>query len=74
MTRQQPPVKGVNEAGREIELLPWQAEVVAKILDWHQNGSSHLLPRMGPRSGKTVVMATVLHELSKQGVLNGGVV
>lgn len=56
-------MKGVDGQGRPCELTAQQEAVVRCLLAWHQDGIQAALPSMGKGSGKTVIMATVVHYL-----------
>lgn len=64
-------MKGWKPDGTEIELRPGQAEVVCRILDWHEDGMYTALPPVEPGFGKTVIMTTV-QEYIRRGGGRGG--
>jgi hypothetical protein len=59
-------VKGWDAHGREIELMPEQADIVTTLLSWHDSGKRCILPAVGRGAGKTVILHTVFRILQQR--------
>jgi hypothetical protein len=66
-------MRGWKPDGTEVDLYPEQAELVRRILDWHEDGTYAVLPPVGRGFGKTVVMSTVQEYIRRGGGRDGTV-
>ena len=47
--------------GTSVELTTEQERIARGLIEWHENGTPFLLPKMGRASGKTTIMSTAAY-------------